>query len=111
MTAERICDNASAHRFQGVSLRRQTPVARYVADFVCHAATLIIEVEGGQRRNACRTAQARGIVGFNNLDVMKNTAGGPAAIAVALSGSPPPCLTLPRKQASAAGHAGREDVR
>jgi very-short-patch-repair endonuclease len=118
MTAEYI----SAHRFQGVSLRRQTPVARCVADFVSDAAKFIVDVEGGQyfepetivrpaRRNACLTAQGCGVVDFNNLDVMKNTVGVPAATAVALSGSPPPCLTLPRRRGIGPGHAGREDVR
>src|SRR5262249_50715470 len=28
--------------------RRQVPLGRYIADFVCHKARLIIEVDGGQ---------------------------------------------------------------
>jgi very-short-patch-repair endonuclease len=37
-----------AHRLNGASFRRQVPIGPYIADFVCHAARLIIEVDGGQ---------------------------------------------------------------
>ena len=37
-----------AHRLHGASFRRQTPIGPYVVDFVCLAARLIIEVDGGQ---------------------------------------------------------------
>jgi very-short-patch-repair endonuclease len=121
MTAERIvCDNAPAHRFQGVSLPTHTPVGRYLVGFVCHAAKLIVEVDGRQhlkpttlvrhaRRDACLMVQGCGVVGFNNLDVIKNEAGVLEA-AVALGGSPSPSLTLPRKPGRGPGPAGREDV-
>ncbi len=36
------------HRLNGASFRRQVPIASYIADFVCHAARLVIEVDGGQ---------------------------------------------------------------
>jgi very-short-patch-repair endonuclease len=36
------------HRLQGAGFRRQVPIERYVADFVCHAAELVIELDGGQ---------------------------------------------------------------
>jgi very-short-patch-repair endonuclease len=120
MTAERIvCDNAPAHRIQGVSLPRHTPVGRYLVGFVCHAAKLIVELDGGQhfepttlvrhaRRDACLTVQGCGVVGFNNLDVVKNEAGVLEA-AVALGGSPSPSLTLP-KPGRGRGPAGREDA-
>jgi very-short-patch-repair endonuclease len=28
--------------------RRQAPIGRFIADFVCHAARLIVEIDGGQ---------------------------------------------------------------
>jgi very-short-patch-repair endonuclease len=77
--AERIiCCNVRALRFQGVSLRRPAPVGPYVVDLVCHAAKLIVEVDGGQRfepqtiardarRHAHLAARGRGVVGFNML--------------------------------------------
>jgi very-short-patch-repair endonuclease len=35
-------------QIDGHRLRRQVPLGRYIADFVCHDARLIIEVDGGQ---------------------------------------------------------------
>ena len=46
-----------AHRFQGLHVRRQVPMGRYIADFVCHATRLVIEIDGAQHgfdRNAAR---------------------------------------------------------
>ena len=34
-------------RLLSVRLRRQAPMGRYVVDFVCHRANLVIEVDGG----------------------------------------------------------------
>jgi very-short-patch-repair endonuclease len=34
------------HRFHGLQFRRQAPCGPYVADFLCHAAKLIVEVDG-----------------------------------------------------------------
>ena len=31
----------------GVKFRRQHPVSRYIVDFFCHEANLVIEVDGG----------------------------------------------------------------
>ncbi|TVR11619.1 MAG: DUF559 domain-containing protein [Salinarimonadaceae bacterium] len=52
-----------AHRFQGLQFRRQVPLGPYIADFVCHRARLIIEVDGAQhgfdgnaQRDAARDA-------------------------------------------------------
>jgi very-short-patch-repair endonuclease len=116
ITAERIvCNNAPAHRFQGVTLPTHTPVGRYLVGFVCHAAELIVEVDGGQhfepaalvrhaRRDACLMVQGCGV-----LDVIKNAAGVLEA-AVALGGSPSPSLTLPCKPGRGPGPAGREDA-
>ena len=35
------------HRLNGAGFRRQVPIENYVADFVCHAAKLVIELDGG----------------------------------------------------------------
>src|SRR6266516_1258102 len=51
--AERIIWSAlRAHRMNGASFRRQTPIGPYVMDFVCHAAKLVIELDGGQHYEA-----------------------------------------------------------
>jgi very-short-patch-repair endonuclease len=35
-------------RFAGVKFRRQVPIGRYIADFVCLRRKLIVEADGGQ---------------------------------------------------------------
>ena len=36
------------HRLKGLKFRRQVPLGPYIADFVCHACKLIVEVDGSQ---------------------------------------------------------------
>jgi very-short-patch-repair endonuclease len=90
-----------AHRLQGASFRRQTPIGPYIADFVCHAAKLIIELDGGQHfdpayeaRDARRTAflEAKGfrVLRFSNHDVLTNRQGVLETIAIAIEGAPSP---------------------
>jgi len=35
-----------AHRLDGLQFRRQEPCGPYIADFLCHAARLVVEVDG-----------------------------------------------------------------
>jgi len=35
-------------QMKGYKFRRQVPIGRYIADFVCHEARLIVEIDGGQ---------------------------------------------------------------
>ena len=37
-----------SHQMTGYKFRRQVPIGRYIADFVCHEARLIVEIDGGQ---------------------------------------------------------------
>ena len=91
----------------GASFRRQTPIGPYVADFVCHARNLIIEIDGGQhfevehmkrdaRRDAFLASKEYRVIRFNNYDVMTNRLGVLEAIASELTASPSP--PLPRKR-------------
>ena len=48
-----------AHRFFGLKFKRQQPIGRYVVDFVCFEANLIIELDGGQHQDNVRHDQAR----------------------------------------------------
>ncbi len=66
----------------GVKFRRQAPIGDFIADFCCHEVGLIIEVDGGQHREAVaydnrRTAmlEARGwrVLRFWNGDVIGHT--------------------------------------
>jgi very-short-patch-repair endonuclease len=94
--AERIVWHAvRAHRLHGASFRRQAPIGPYVVDFVCHAAKLVIEIDGGQhfepnqiahdaRRSAYLATQGYRVFRFNNLDVIKNKSGVQETIAAAI---------------------------
>jgi very-short-patch-repair endonuclease len=107
--AERILwSELRDHRLNGAGFRRQVPIANYIADFVCHAANLVIEVDGGQhfsdeaaKADAVRTTviEAKGfqVLRFNNHDVKTNRAGVLETIAAAVA-ERAPTLTLPRKR-------------
>jgi very-short-patch-repair endonuclease len=43
-----------AKRFEAMKLRRQVPIGRFVADFVCFEARLIVEVDGPAHRKAAQ---------------------------------------------------------
>jgi very-short-patch-repair endonuclease len=69
---------------KGFYFRRQHPIGRYIADFYCHNAKLVIELDGdvhdseeAKERDANRTAviEKYGIkvIRFSNGDVFKNT--------------------------------------
>jgi very-short-patch-repair endonuclease len=96
------------HRLNGASFRRQVPIKNFIADFVCHAANLVIELDGGQhfsdqaeQKDAARSAviEAEGfkVLRFGNHDVMTNRTGVLEAIAAAVAETAP-TLTLPRKR-------------
>jgi very-short-patch-repair endonuclease len=105
--AERILwSQRRDHRLSGASFRRQAPIEGYVADFVCHSARLVIELDGGQnfsdeaeRADSTRTAAiaANGfkILRFSNHDVMVNRSGVLETIAATIAARAP-TLTLPR---------------
>jgi len=71
-------------RFKGAKFRRQVPVGPYVVDFLCVAASLVVEADGGQHsermaRDEERTKYLEGngyrVVRFWNNDVMGNIEG------------------------------------
>jgi very-short-patch-repair endonuclease len=113
--SERIIWSAlRAHRLNGASFRRQKPIGPYVADFVCQATRLIIEIDGGQhfeaeqqkrdaRRDAFLASKGYRVLRFNNYDVMTNRTGVLETIAAAIDHSP--SLTLPRKRGRGQGSA------
>ena len=72
------------HRLGGFRFRRQYPVAGYIVDFVCLAAKLIIEADGGQhgepealdydqKRTAALAAIGFEILRFTDWDILKET--------------------------------------
>ena len=70
-------------RLNGLKFRRQAPIGRAIADFVCYEHKLIVEVDGGQHsgsaRDVVRDAELNRrrfrVLRFWNIDVMRNTAG------------------------------------
>ena len=95
------------HRLNGAGFRRQVPIDSYVADFVCHAAKLVIELDGGQhfsdgqeaadaRRSAIIESRGFQVLRFSNYDVMTNREGVLETIATAVAARAP-TLTLLRK--------------
>ena len=107
--AERILwSELRGNRLNGVSFRRQVPIEHYVADFICHAAKLVIELDGGQhfsdegeradtRRSAVIEAKGFKVLRFSNLDVMTNRAGVLETIATTVA-ERAPTPALPRKR-------------
>lgn len=96
---------------EGLHFRRQVPFGRYIVDFACHGAKLIIELDGSQHAkddeivyDAERTKflEARGykVLRFWNSDAFANIDGLVefifAEAKVRLSMAPPP-LAPPRK--------------
>lgn len=73
-----------AHRFAGFKFKRQEPLGDYVVDFICHAAKLIVELDGGQHadreaadveRTRWLESQGFRVLRFWNNEVLANIEG------------------------------------
>jgi very-short-patch-repair endonuclease len=69
---------------EGLRFRRQHPIGRYIADFVCLEKRLILEIDGGQHaieiekdeaRSNWLMAEGYNILRFWNNDVLTNLEG------------------------------------
>ena len=83
-----------ARRFLDWKFRRQVPLGRYVVDFLCEEARLIVEVDGGQHaeriesdleRTRWLMSQGYAVFRFWNNDVLGNIEGVLATLSPALS--------------------------
>ena len=87
-----------AHRLAGYKFRRQVPPDFYIADFVCFARRLIIEVDGGQhagstsdkRRDTYLQQEGFRLLRIWNNDIFDNEEGVAEAILSALRSPPLP---------------------
>jgi very-short-patch-repair endonuclease len=99
-----------AHRIEDFGFRRQVPFGNYVADFVCHSARLIVELDGeshnfesrrktDQRRDAWFKSQGYTILRFTNDQVLRELEGVVHVIreTAAAQRAEPPSLSLPHK--------------
>ncbi|HEU0155599.1 MAG TPA: endonuclease domain-containing protein [Stellaceae bacterium] len=82
-----------SHQMIGRKFRRQVPLGRYIVDFVCHEARLIVEIDGGQHDGSSpleaeRTRFLEGegyrVLRFWNNEVLANLEGVHYALANAL---------------------------
>jgi very-short-patch-repair endonuclease len=89
------------HTFRqaGQHFRRQAQIGRYYADFACHEAKIVVEVDGDTHGTTAeydaerdRHLRWRGyaVLRFSNHDVMHNAEGVFAVIAAAVSGTTTP---------------------
>lgn len=100
----RLWYHLRAHRFLGLKFKRQKPVGRYIADFVCCERRLIIELDGGQhseevtydqRRDAWLRSRGYTVLRFWNNDVMQQLEGVLEQIRCAVG--PSPLAPLPQE--------------
>ena len=91
-------------RLRGLKFRRQVPVDRYVVDFLCADANLVIELDGGQHverskqdMERTKALEAHGylVLRFWNHDVLSNTDGVVESIIDTLKPWPPHPNPLP----------------
>ena len=105
-------------RFANFKFRRQVPVGSFIADFICYAARLIVEVDGGQhadsstdaRRDAWFAANNFLVLRFWNNDVLSNLEGVLASIIEALERRTPHPARASRGRPSPARGEGNERV-
>jgi len=76
--------SSSNRRLEGLKFKRQVPIDRYIVDFCCSDARLIIELDGGQHAtrtvedaNRTKILEAMGylVLRFWNNDVTQNLDG------------------------------------
>jgi very-short-patch-repair endonuclease len=88
-------------RFHEHKFRRQQPIGRYVVDFVCFEAKLVIEMDGSQHampenvesdriRTDFLEAEGFHVLRIWNVEFMRNTEGVPETIRLALERTPHP---------------------
>src|SRR5712691_8333235 len=98
-----------AHRIERLGFRRQVPIGNYVADFVCHSARLVVELDGeshdfesrrkiDRRRDAWFESQGYAVLRFTNDQVLRELEGVVHVIRETARArrAQPPSLSLPQ---------------
>ncbi len=87
---KRLWQMLRSRQTEGFQFRRQVPIGAFIADFVCHAARLIVEIDGGQhdlsseaeaRRTRFLEGEGYRVLRFWNNEVLGNPKGVCAVIA------------------------------
>ncbi|MBZ9868680.1 DUF559 domain-containing protein [Mesorhizobium sp. CA15] len=76
---DRLWHELRGRRLDNIKFKRQVPIGRFVADFLCAEAKLIVEIDGSQHaeslrdleRDAALTARGFRVLRFWNDDVLK----------------------------------------
>ncbi|MBZ9736339.1 DUF559 domain-containing protein [Mesorhizobium sp. CA18] len=76
---DRLWHELRGRRLDNIKFKRQVPIGRFVADFLCAEAKLIVEIDGSQHAESLRDLErdaalkARGfrVLRFWNDDVLK----------------------------------------
>ena len=82
-TERRLWNRLRAKRLDGWKFRRQQPVGRYIVDFACLEARLVLEVDGSQHAESARdemrdewlASQGFCVLRFWNNEVLQNEDG------------------------------------
>ncbi|TPI46136.1 endonuclease domain-containing protein [Mesorhizobium sp. B2-9-1] len=77
---DRLWHELRGRRLDNIKFKRQVPISRFVADFLCAEAKLIVEIDGSQHAESLRDLErdaalkARGfrVLRFWNDDVLKD---------------------------------------
>ena len=100
----RLWQQLRAGRLQHYKFKRQQPMEKYIADFVCFEARLVVELDGGQHngsssdvvRDDWLKAQGFIVLRFWNNEVFENLAGVMERILAQLLALPPSLQPLSR---------------
>ena len=114
----RIWQTLRSQQMQGYKFRRQVPIGRYIGDFVCHEARMIVEIDGGQHdhsspkeseRSAFLQNEGYRLLRFWNNEVLTNLDGVHVTIADALgeAGPPTPSPSMGEGRGGGASSASR----
>ena len=83
-TERSLWSKIRSRQIEGCKFRRQTPIGKYIVDFVCHEQRVIVEVDGGQHsenieqdciRDKWLREQGYRILRFWNNEVLTNIEG------------------------------------
>jgi very-short-patch-repair endonuclease len=100
---QRLWYHLRDRRFGGYKFRRQVAIGSFIADFVCMAERLIVEIDGGQhaeraaedaRRTQYLEAEGYRVVRFWNNEVQENLEGVLQRLSAVIA-ERPSTLTLP----------------
>ncbi len=90
---KRLWERLRRSRIDGFRFRQQAPIGKYIVDFVCFEAKLVVELDGGQhveqatydaKRTGWLETQGFRILRFWNNEVFENIEGVEEVVQVAL---------------------------